>query len=57
MAHERARAGESTGLLGIRERDDHLLEGRINIKSQSEKGTHTLAFFPVSRLRKREAKG
>ena len=46
-AHEKARAGGSSGLLGMRERV-RLLEGRIDMKSDSENGTRIMAFFPLS---------
>lgn len=46
-AHEKARAGGSSGLLGMKERV-RLLEGRIDIRSDGEKGTRIVAFFPFN---------
>jgi len=47
-AHEKARAGQSSGLLGMKERV-HLLEGLIDIKSDAAKGTRIIVFFPLAR--------
>ncbi len=47
-AQEKARSGESSGLLGMKERV-HLLGGHIDIQSDGAKGTRIIAFFPFDR--------